>query len=91
MKEFNQCLEANITSTYYYRTIYNCTSCQHGYWPYYSKFYDREICQNINDENIDKREISMGKYDREDDSVPVENGLCESGYFTPDAKNCFKW
>ena len=32
----------------------------------------------------------MGKYDREDDSIPSENGLCESGYFTPDAKNCFK-
>ena len=79
LKEFYQCLEANITSTYYYRTYYNCTSCQHGYWPYYSKFYDREICQNINDENIDKQEISMGKYDREDDSIPSENGLCESG------------
>ena len=25
----------------------------------------------------------MGKYDREDDSIPSENGLCESGYFTP--------
>ena len=53
-------------------------------------FYDREICQNINDENFDKQEISMGKYDREDDSIPSENGLCESVYFTPDAKKLFQ-
>ena len=45
--EIEDCAEANVTSTYYMDTIYNCTSCKYYYWPYYSKYYDRQICQHI--------------------------------------------
>jgi len=85
-----RCTEANITSTYYYNTIYNCTACEYGYWPYYSKYFDREICGSIFydlEESYTDRNFVV---DDDEESIPAENGVCQTGYFTPDKKECYK-
>jgi len=92
LHELQYCKEANITSTYYLDTEYNCTTCQYEYWPYYSKFYDRYICQPIFRNITKNKEISLEDFEEEDGDVfSVKNGICESGYFTPDGKNCYKF
>ena len=89
--EIEDCAEANVTSTYYMDTIYNCTSCKYYYWPYYSKYYDRQICQHIFYDIIKGDELSLEDYDKEEDEIlSAKNGICESGYFTPDGKDCYK-
>ena len=90
--EIDECKEATITSTYYIDTVYNCTSCRYYYWPYYSKYYDRHICQHIIDNIVKSNNISLDIYEdeNEDDIIPAKSGSCDSGYFTPDGKKCYK-
>ena len=45
-ESLENCLEADANTTYA-NTLYNCTSCKFNYWPYYSGYYGRKICQNI--------------------------------------------
>ena len=78
--EIEHCAEANVTSTYYKDTIYNCTSCKYNYWPYYSKYYDRHICQHIIEDIKKSDKLSLEDYEKEEDEIlSAKDGICESG------------
>ena len=86
------CVEAKENTTFN-KSKYDCTKCSRGYIPFYSKYYERNICQNIMDniteENQDYSNIDYDKIEYE--KVNAKNGVCEKDtLFTPDEKNCFK-
>ena len=85
------CKEANA-NTSYINHIYNCTSCNLNHISYYSKFFNRKICQNIYADIIeekDEEDISYEKYKDVENTTAV-NGICErNDLFTPDGKFCY--
>ncbi len=84
------CSEAVAESTYV-NPKYNCTKCTFMYVPYYNKFYDRIICQNIKGKILRENEISFDNFKQDPDKVPTVNGTCEKDYlFTPDGEFCHK-
>ena len=84
------CSEA-IAERTYVNPKYNCTKCSFMYIPYYNKFYDRIICQNIKGKLMREHEISFENFNQDPDKVPAINGTCEKDYlFTPDGKYCHK-
>ena len=84
------CVEA-IADTTYYSTKYNCTKCSFGYFPYYSDYYERNICQYLQDDILKQREYYyFNDYDNAN-RVNANNGVCEKDiYFTPDGEYCYK-
>ena len=84
------CLEAEGDS-FYVRGKYNCTKCSLNYLPFYSKFYDRIICQNVFTKIITEKKISLEPFNKVIDRVKAINGACEKNYFfTPDGNYCYK-
>ena len=55
------CVEA-IANTTYINSKYNCTKCSAMYIPYYSKYFDRIICQNVKAKIIKEYSISYDLY-----------------------------
>ena len=89
-KELLGCVEATA-NTYYINTKYNCTKCSNKYIPYYNKFYDRIICQNINSKILKEKEFNFSIFNSITETVKAFNGICEKNYmFTPDGENCYK-
>ena len=88
-ESLENCLEADANTTYA-NTLYNCTSCKFNYWPYYSGYYGRKICQNIFEPIIKYRNISLEKFEGEEYILPDDKGICRKNYFTPDGKKCYK-
>jgi hypothetical protein len=82
------CLEANA-STKYINTLYNCSACEMYYLPYYSKFYQRNICQNVFEKVIRRKNISLDIFEGQE-YIEAQNGSCPSTYFTPNGTNCYK-
>ena len=84
------CVEATA-DTLYINSKYNCTKCSRMYIPYYSKFYDRIICQNINSKILKEKEFDIDIYNSIEETVKAINGTCEKNYmYTPDGENCYK-
>ena len=82
----SNCVEAKANTEYLY-TKYDCTKCLSEYIPFYSKYYERKICQHFQEEI--KRENDNIYF--VGDSVKANNGVCEKDYlFTPDEENCYK-
>ena len=83
------CLEANADTTYI-KTKYNCTSCSLNYLPYYSKFFERQICQNIFQDIIKNKTINLDQF-KDIENVTANNGKCpRNALFTPDGKYCYE-
>ena len=85
--ELENCKEATADTTYA-KNFYNCTSCSDNYIPYYSKFYERTICQNINGEIEQEKNISLKIFSPED-STNIKN-CRENNCFTPDGTYYFE-
>ena len=87
------CAEADENTTYI-NSKYNCTKCSENYLLYYSKFYERVICQNIKDKIIEEYTdyyTNFYEYESIQDKFNTTNGICKKNYFfTPDKKNCYK-
>ena len=88
-KNINHCTEATADITYK-DTVYNCTNCSLDFIPYYSKFYEREICQGIFDEIITEKEIPLEAFEGIENIDASNEGKCQNNYFTPDGKKCYK-
>ena len=84
----SNCIEATANSSYI-DIIYNCTSCNFNYWPYYSKFYQRQICQNVYEKVTKKKDINLELFKNESSIKADSNGICPENYFTPDEENCY--
>ena len=82
------CLEANA-STKYLNTLYNCSACDIHFLPYYSKFYQRNICQNIFEKIVKKNNISLDIFEGQE-YIEAQNGECPSSYFSPNGTYCYK-
>ena len=55
------CVEA-IADTTYYKTKYNCTKCSFNYILYYSEFFERNICQNLQKNILKQRDYYSCDY-----------------------------
>ena len=85
----DNCLSADVDTTYAYNK-YNCTSCLTNHLPYYSEFYEREICQSIFDSIKISQDIDFD-YLKDYDRMQSIDGDCPNNtFFTPDGKNCYK-
>ena len=83
------CIKVYANSSFL-NPIYNCTSCKINYLPYYSKYYERIICQNVYEKITKYKNISLLKFEGEEYSTVEETGFCRKNYFTPDGKKCYK-
>ena len=84
------CVQA-FANTTYINSKYNCTKCSFMYIPYYNKFFDRIICQNIKAKIIRENSISYDIFKEATDKVKATNGICDKDYlFTPDGEYCYK-
>ena len=88
-ENIDKCTEATADITYK-NTIYNCTNCSLDFIPYYSKFFEREICQGIFDEIITEKEIPLEAFEGIENIDASNEGKCQNNYFTPDGKKCYK-
>jgi len=86
--ELEGCLEANAT-TKHINILYDCTVCQTNYLPYYSKFYQRNICQNIFKKIIKKKNFSLDIF-KGQEYTETKNGSCPRSYFSPNGIYCYK-
>lgn len=87
--ELENCKEATANTTYV-KHLYNCISCLDNYIPYYSKFYGRKICQNINGEIEKEKNISLKNLLRlyeEDLEEECKNNKENIYCFTPDGSH----
>ena len=83
-------MEATANSNYV-NIIYNCTSCNFNYLPYYSKFYQRQICQNIYEKVTKRKNIDLKIFENENSTTKADSkGVCPENYFTPDEEYCYK-
>ena len=82
------CIEGKATSEYI-KPLYNCTSCLYGFVPIYSKFYQRIICKENNQESDPTNDVSSDLIEGIN-YIRAKNGLCDKNYFTPDGQRCFK-
>ena len=89
--EIEGCTEV-IVNTNYINNIYDCKNCSRDYILYKSKFYDRNICQNINSDIKRTNMYDFCNYSMlEIDSIKAENGECKNKkLFTPDNINCYE-
>ena len=83
------CTEANADTTYK-DAVYNCTNCSLNFIPYYSKFFERQVCQGIFDEIITEKDIPLEAFEGIESIDASKQGTCEKNYFTPDGKKCYK-
>ena len=84
------CVEA-VANTTYINSKYNCTKCSFMYALYFSKYFDRIICQNVKAKIIKEYSISYDLYDQVKEKVNATNGTCEKGYlFSPDGEYFYK-
>ena len=84
------CVEA-VENTTYINSKYNCTKCSFMYIPYFNKYFDRIICQNIKGPIMKEHNISFELFDVTKEKVNTTNGTCEKNYlFTPDGDFCYK-
>ena len=84
------CLEAKANTTYAF-SKYDCTNCTFMYYPYYSKYFGRKICQKIKGKIIKEYAISYELYNNVKDKTNAVNGICERDYlFTPNGTYCYK-
>ena len=88
INELQGCTEVNA-DTSYIDNIYNCSLCSFNYISYYSRFYERKICQNIYKDIIKNKLLSNSNFEKEE-SILAINGKCENKkLFTPDGINCY--
>ena len=59
------CIEITVNTTYI-NPVYNCESGKFNYMSYYSKFYERKICQSISEEIIRNKTISLESFEGEE-------------------------
>ena len=87
--ELEGCTEANVDTTYL-KNIYNCTNCSLGYIPYYSRFFQRKICQNVYG-NITRNKSEFDNTIFNDvENITAKDGKCDSEkLFTPDNQKCY--
>ena len=84
------CLEADA-NTKYINSKYNCTKCTSRYIPFYSKYYKRNICQDIKGKIIKEKNISYDSFYEVKEKVKTENKICPKSYFfTPDEEYCYR-
>ena len=86
-EELKYCNETNANTTYI-NDKYNCSSCLINFLPFYSRFFERKICQNVNDKIITKKEISFNQFENVE-NITSKDGICESNLFTPDGEKCY--
>ena len=84
------CNEINV-DTYYAKNNYSCSKCSKDYVLYYSKYYQKYICQNIYSDIKRSDDFNFSIYSElEEENVNVKNGICENNkLFTPGNINCF--
>ena len=59
------CIQVTANTTYI-NPVYDCQSCKFNYISYYSKYYERKICQGISEEIIRKKSISFEIFEGEE-------------------------
>ena len=61
------------------------------YVPYYSKYFDRIICQNVKAKVKKENVISSEAFNETSEKVKAIEGVCDKDYlFTPDGEYCYK-
>ena len=80
------CLEINSDS-YYLKPDYNCTNCTMNYIPFYMKYYQKQICQNIYEKITKKAEIDMDIFKYEESKNINNDGNCDKNFFTTEGNN----
>ena len=84
------CIKQETTSTKYFKSLYNCTSCAYDFIPVYSKFYESIVCKETIDEEDDKNTVTLDMIE-DFPYVPAnDKGICEKNYYTPDGQRCYK-
>ena len=83
------CLSATVDTTYI-NDKYNCTSCEINYFPYYSKFYERYICQNIFEEIKTYQNFTSYVYSNYPRIETINDECPNNTLFTPDGDYCYK-
>ena len=87
--ELEGCTEANA-NTKYLNNIYNCTNCSYGYIPYYSRYFQRKICQYIFNDIFRENNLFDSTAFEDVENISAVNGICENNkLFTPDGQHCF--
>ena len=86
--ELEGCLNATA-NTSYLKTQYNCSECEIGYIPYYSRFFKRKICQDIYDDIIKYKEFDSEAFNDDVEYMNITNNSCNDKFFTPDNERCY--
>jgi len=85
------CTEEIYADTTYFVNKYNCKNCSNDFIPYYSHYYQREICQSVFEKIERTSNFNITIQLEGKDSVKAKNGICENKkLFTPDGINCFE-
>ena len=86
----NGCTEI-IADTTYAKNNYICTNCSKNYILYVSQYYQKKICQYINNDIIRSHDFNVSLFSEiEKDNIEAKNDVCEDKkLFTPDNINCF--
>ena len=88
IKGLENCLEEEADTTFI-KTKFNCKICEKDYLPYYSKFYERYICQNIYNDIERSQRINLTQF-QDVENMTSTNGNCPNTFFTPDGKYCYE-
>ena len=86
--ELEGCLKATA-NTSYLNTQYNCSECEIGYIPYYSRFFKRKICQYIYEDIIKFKEFDSEAFNDDVEYMNSTNNSCSDKFFTPDGERCY--
>ena len=87
--ELEGCTEATADTTYL-NNNYNCSNCSLNYLPYFSKFFNRKICQFIFSDIIRVNDQFDSTAFDGVENVTAVDGKCENEkFFTPDNQKCY--
>ena len=86
--ELEGCLNATA-NTSYLNNEYNCSECEIGYIPYYSRFFKRKICQYIYEDIIKFKEFDSEAFNDDVEYMNLTNNSCNDKFFTPDGERCY--
>jgi len=88
--ELEGCINGTA-DTRYVNTKYNCYYCSVNYIPYFSQYYNRNICVGKKFPPLENTKVlSDDAYKKVDKDTDIKDGKCSySNLFTPDGKTCY--
>ena len=69
--ELENCINSTA-DTKYINLKYNCTKCNFNYISYYSKFFERKICQNIYAKIPKEKDILLEKFESQEKTPAID-------------------